>query len=59
VLVNIQLASLSLFQVAFIKGAFVNYPRFSEIMQAIGLETNPSARMSQVRKFPYLIGFYS
>lgn len=41
VLVNIQLAFLSLFQVAFMKGAFDDYPRFSEIMQAIGLETNP------------------
>jgi hypothetical protein len=41
VLVNIQLASLSLFEVAFLKGVFVNYPRFSEIMQAIGLESNP------------------
>jgi hypothetical protein len=40
-LVNIQLASLSLFEVAFLKGAFINYPRFSEIMQAIGLESNP------------------
>ena len=49
VLVNIQLASLSLFQVAFLKGKFINYPRFSEIMQAVGLETNPEARFSQVR----------
>ena len=41
VLVNIQLASVSFFQVAFLKGIFNSYPRLSELLQAIGLHTNP------------------
>ncbi len=30
------------------KGSLDKYPRAQEIMQAIGLETNPEARMYQV-----------
>jgi len=36
------------------KGSLDKYPRAQEIMQAIGLETNPEARMYQVSIFRHI-----
>ncbi len=43
-LVFLQLSTLSLLQIAFVRVLFTNFSRVTEILQSIGLETNYEAR---------------